>query len=45
MEAVYNILEVILPFNFIKYEFMKNDIIAILLISPIFAILRNYGSK
>ena len=39
MEVIDSILEVILPFEFIDYEFMKNALIAILLISPIFAIL------
>ena len=39
MEIIDNILEVLLPFEFINYEFMKNALIAIILISPIFAIL------
>lgn len=39
MEVIDSILEVILPFEFINYEFMKNALIAIILISPIFAIL------
>lgn len=39
MELVYNLLETIIPFDFITYAFMKNAFIAILLISPIFAIL------
>lgn len=39
MEIVYNVLEAIVPFSFIKYDFMKNAFIAILLISPIFAVL------
>ena len=39
MEVVYNILEVILPFKFMEYAFMKNAFLAILLVSPIFAIL------
>ena len=39
MGIIDSILEVILPFEFINYEFMKNAIIAIILISPIFAIL------
>ena len=32
MEIIDSILEVILPFEFINYEFMKNAIIAIILI-------------
>jgi zinc transport system permease protein len=39
MEVIYSILETILPFEFMEYAFMKNAFIAILLISPIFAIL------
>ena len=39
MEVIDVILETILPFEFIDYEFMKNALIAIILISPIFAIL------
>ena len=39
MEQLYNILETIIPFNFINYDFMKNALIALLLISPLFAIL------
>lgn len=39
MEVVYNILETILPFDFMTYSFMKNAFLAIILISPIFAIL------
>ena len=39
MQIVYNILEYILPFEFISYDFMKNAIIALLLICPLFAIL------
>lgn len=39
MEVIYSILETILPFEFINYTFMKNALIAIILISPIFAVL------
>lgn len=39
MEVIYNILETILPFDFITYSFMKNAFLAIILISPIFAII------
>lgn len=39
MEIVYSVLEAILPFEFINYAFMKNALIAIILVSPIFAIL------
>ncbi len=39
MEVIYSILETILPFEFMDYTFMKNALVAIVLISPIFAIL------
>lgn len=39
MEAIYSILEAILPFEFIDYTFMKNALLAIIFVSPIFAIL------
>lgn len=39
MEVIYDILEVILPFDFMSYTFMKNAFLAILLVSPIFAIV------
>lgn len=39
MEAIYSILEWVIPFNFIDYTFMKNALLAIILISPVFAIL------
>ena len=38
METIYSIIETILPFTFTSYDFMKNALIAIILISPIFAI-------
>ncbi len=39
MELIYNLLEIILPFDFMKYTFMKNAFLAIVLVSPIFAII------
>ena len=39
MEAIYTLLETILPFEFMNYTFMKNALIAIILVSPIFAVL------
>ena len=39
MDIIYNILETLLPFDFMQYTFMKNAFIAILLLSPIFAML------
>ena len=39
MDIIYNIIENVLPFSFMKYNFMKNAFIAIILISPLFAML------
>lgn len=39
MEAIYSVLEAIIPFEFINYTFMKNALLAVILITPIFAIL------
>ena len=39
MEVIYGVLETILPFEFMNYAFMKNAFIAIILISPIFAMV------
>lgn len=38
MEFIYGVMELLLPFDFLKFEFMKNALIAILIISPLFAI-------
>lgn len=39
MGVIDSVLEIILPFEFMNYEFMKNALIALILIAPIFAIL------
>ena len=39
MEALYNIMENIIRFDWIEYDFMKNALIAIIIISPLFGIL------
>ena len=39
MGVIYNILEALIPFEFIDYAFMKNALIAIILVTPVFAIL------
>ena len=39
MEEIYSVLEAILPFEFMQYTFMKNALIAIILVTPIFAVL------
>ncbi len=39
MEHIYNLLNVILPFEWLGYDFMKNALLAVLLFTPIFGIL------
>ena len=39
MEAVYAFIDSILPFGWLQYDFMKNALIAVLLIAPLLGIL------
>ena len=39
MDVIYKVIETILPFNFMEYEFMKNAFIAILIVAPLFAVM------
>jgi zinc transport system permease protein len=39
MSQIYSLLDVIFPFEWLGYDFMKNAFLAILLITPIFGIL------
>lgn len=39
METAYKILDIILPFDWLSPEFMKNAFLAVLLIAPVFGIL------
>lgn len=39
MEGVYRFLDVLLPFQWLDYGFMKNALLAILIITPMFAML------
>ncbi|MBQ5417441.1 MAG: metal ABC transporter permease [Oscillospiraceae bacterium] len=39
MELIYDIMDKLMPFEFMKYTFMKNSFLAILIATPIFAIL------
>lgn len=39
MSEIYQIMENLLPFEFIKYDFMKNALLAILIITPLFGIV------
>lgn len=39
MENIYKLLEMVLPFSWMEYDFMKNAFLAILIITPLFGIL------
>lgn len=39
MDIVYNLLDIVLPFDWLKYDFMKNAFLAVLLITPLFGLL------
>ena len=39
MSVMYQIMNTILPFDFLRFDFMKNAFLAILIITPLFAIL------
>ncbi len=39
MDTIYDIMEILLPFSWMEYAFMKNALLAILIITPLFGIL------
>lgn len=39
MEMIYHIMEVLLPFEFMQYDFMKHALLAVLIMTPLFGIL------
>lgn len=39
METIYKMIETILPFSWVEYDFMKNALIAVLIITPLFGVL------
>ena len=39
MNLVYEIIETVLPFSFAEFDFMKNALIAVLLVTPLFGML------
>ena len=39
MDIVYNIVEFIFPFSFSEYDFIKNALICLIIIAPVFGIL------
>ena len=43
MTVIYQILETVLPFSWLDYNFMKNAFVAILLITPLLGVLGTMG--
>lgn len=39
MLGLYRVMDIVLPFSFLEYDFMKNALLAILIITPLFAML------
>ena len=39
MDILYKIIETILPFSWVEYDFMKNAMLAVFIITPLFGIL------
>ena len=39
MELIYSVLDTLLPFSWMEYAFMKNALLAILLMTPLFGLL------
>jgi zinc transport system permease protein len=39
MNIIYNGIEALLPFSWVEYDFMKNALLAVLIITPLFGIL------
>lgn len=39
MDIIYNIMDLLLPFQWMEYDFMKSALLAILIITPLFGIL------
>ena len=39
MNLIYNVIETILPFSFAQFDFMKNALLAVILVTPLFGML------
>lgn len=39
MKLLYDLIETLLPFSWVEYDFMKNALLAVLIITPLFGIL------
>ena len=38
-DAIYNFIDLILPFQWVSYDFMKNALLAVILVTPLFGLL------
>ena len=43
METVYRVMDALLPFELFRYAFMKNALLALLLLTPLLALLSVVG--
>lgn len=39
MNIIYNIIDIVFPFSFMQYDFMKNALLALIVIAPLFGII------
>ena len=39
LDSIYNFIDLILPFQWLSFDFMKNAFLAILIVTPLFGIL------
>ena len=39
MDAIYGLIDTLLPFEWTEFDFMKNALLAVLLISPLFGLV------
>ena len=44
MDGIYSFLNLLLPFEWAEFDFMKNALLAVLVISPLFGILSTGGT-
>ena len=42
MNAVYNVIDFLLPFEWTEFQFMKNALLAVLLITPLFGLVASH---
>ena len=39
LDSIYNLMDTILPFQWLSYDFMKNALLAVLIVTPLFGLL------